>query len=138
MKLICVCAFYQLPQITTNVQPVPASIIHADILEKGKLWSMSQMICVLGEEILFQKQNVIKHPCTKKNSNKTAYLSLFKTNWARIAILDAKKRQTAFMNAIKINYFNRYINKRFKVKFSPWTARWPSFCTETEQYSWDS
>lgn len=37
LKLICVCAFYQLPQITTNVQPVRASIIHADTLEKGKL-----------------------------------------------------------------------------------------------------
>lgn len=23
------------------------------------------------------------------------------------------------MNAIKINYFNRYINKRFKVEFTP-------------------
>lgn len=41
-----------------------------------------------------------------------------------------KKRQTAFMNAIKINYFNRYINKRLKVEFSPRTSRWPSFCTE--------
>lgn len=48
-----------------------------------------------------------------------------------------KKRQTTFLNAIKINYFNRYINKKFKVEFSPKTYRWPSFCTETEQYSRD-
>lgn len=45
----------------------------------------------------------------------------FKINKDRIAIFDAKKRQTTFMNAIKINYFNRYINKRFKVEFSPQT-----------------
>lgn len=28
-----------------------------------------------------------------------------------------KKRRTTFLNAIKINYFNSHINKKFKVDF---------------------
>lgn len=78
-------------------------------------WRRSQIIYLLEEQILPQKLNakiifdtviIIK-----------SLLSLFKINKDRTVIFDAKKRRTTFLNAIKINYFNSHINKKFKVDF---------------------
>lgn len=71
------------------------------------------------KKFCFRSEMSQNHPCSKNNGNKKSLLSPFKTNKVRVAIFDAKKRQTTFMNAIKINYFNRYINKRFKSRIFP-------------------